>query len=266
MHLGSKIRSRIKQIRPPGTTRKIDFLIAGTQKGGTSALNAYLGDHPQICMACKKEVHFFDNEQYFQDNAIDYSMYHSFFYPKPSHKLLGEATGIYMYWHDSPRRIWQYNPNMKIIIILRNPIERAYSHWNMQRDRKIDNLTFWDAIQSEQERCREALPYQHRKYSYVDRGFYVEQLRRIWRYFPKNQTLILRNEHLKARPQEILQEVYHFLEVHEFQDIDAKIIHSRPYISSMTSQEKAYLRHIFEYEIRNLERVLGWDCSNWLGE
>lgn len=185
--------------------KKVGFVIAGTQKGGTSALDAYLREHPEICMADKKEVHFFDTEKYFQKEKVDYSVYHSFFSPKSSHTLLGETTPIYMYWYDSPRRIWQYNPSMKIIVILRNPIRRAYSHWNMERDRKADTVSFWEAIQHESNRCREALPYQHRVYSYVDRGFYSEQLRRVWTYFPKNQTLILKSEDLKANPRETLE-------------------------------------------------------------
>ncbi|MGB7755383.1 MAG: hypothetical protein WBL23_04905, partial [Salinisphaera sp.] len=97
--------------------------------------------------------------------------------------VFGEATPIYMYWHDAPRRMWEYNPNMKLIVVLRNPIDRAFSHWNMEKSRNAESLSFWDAIQNEEPRCKEALPYQHRTYSYVDRGFYLEQLRRLWRYF-----------------------------------------------------------------------------------
>ena len=147
---------------------KIDFIICGTQKGGTSALDAYLRRHPEICMAISKEVHFFDNEKAFCDGLPDYSLYHSFFSPQPSHKLVGEATPVYMYWRDATRRIWQYNPNIKLIVVLRNPIDRAYSNWNMERLRNRDTVAFWEAIQNEEERCREALPYQHRIYSYIE--------------------------------------------------------------------------------------------------
>lgn len=244
--------------------KKVNFVIAGTQKGGTSALDAYLREHPEICMADKKEVHFFDTERHFQEENVDYSAYHSFFRPKASQKLLGETTPIYMYWYDAPRRIWQYNPSMKIIIILRNPIDRAYSHWNMERDRNADTLPFWDAIQNESTRCREALPYQHRLYSYVDRGFYSEQLRRIWTYFPKNQTLILKSEDLKNNPGETLEKVCRFLDLSCFHTVAIKNVHSRPYVSSMNRKEWEYLKLQFEHEIRNLERILGWNCNDWL--
>ena len=245
---------------------KIDFIICGTQKGGTSALDSYLRDHSEICMANTKEVHFFDNEYIFRENIPDYSYYHSAFSPKPSHKLAGEATPIYMYWHDAPRRMWKYNPDMKLIVLLRNPIERAYSHWNMEHSRNADALSFGEAIQNESERCREALPYQHRVYSYIDRGFYLEQLRRLWEYFPKEQVLVLRNEDLKYMPDDTLQKVCRFLGVDMLQNIKAKDVHSRPYFSPISDGDKEYLRFIFEYEIRGIERILGWDCSNWLSD
>ena len=244
--------------------RKVDFLIAGTQKGGTTALDAYLRTHPELCMANRKEVHFFDRDTHFQQGTVDYSAYHAFFSPTASQRLLGEATPIYMYWHRAFRRIWEYNPRMKIIVMLRNPVERAYSHWNMERDRKAESLPFWEAIQREPERCREALPDQHRVYSYVDRGFYTEQLRRLWRYFPPEQTLILRHEALRETPQFVLDPIFDFLEVARQSITTAIHTHARPYVTTMSEREKAYLQWIYEYEIRSLERLLGWDCSTWL--
>ena len=215
-------------------------------------------------MAEKKEVHFFDDETEFRNGPPNYSNYHSAFTPKEQHKFVGEATPIYMYWHDAPKRIWEYNPNMKIILILRNPIDRAYSHWNMERSRNSERLPFWDAIQKEQERCRAALPYQHRTYSYIDRGFYLEQLRRLWMYFPKKNILILKNEYLKNQPYEALKEVCDFLGIYNFKMLTSKDVHSRAYQSQMSPIERRYLKSIFEHEVRGIERFLGWDCSNWI--
>lgn len=255
---------RLKMCFGLGDRRRIDFLIAGTQKGGTTALDAYLRNHPEICMASRKEAHFFDDERYFQHGQAYYHEYHSLFKPKRSHRILGEATPIYMYWKPAPARIWQYNPGMKIIIILRNPIERAYSNWYMEQGRNNDSLPFWDALQSESQRCMDAYPYQHRIYSYMDRGFYLEQLERIWNYFPKHQTLILRNEDSKTNPKETLRKVCHFLGVSCFKRVEPKNVFSASYVSAMTCKEREYLINVFDAEIRNLEQVLGLDCHNWL--
>lgn len=246
--------------------RNVSFVIAGVNKGGTTALDAYLRKHPQVCMAKEKEVHFFDTESYFTEGKPDYSIYHSFFNAQPSHRLLGEATPSYMYWREAPRRIWEYNPGMKIVAILRNPIDRAYSQWNMQRDRGTDTLAFWDALHIEHERCRESLPLQNLPYSYVSRGFYSEQLRRLWLYFPPAHTLILKTEDLREEPRKTLDQFCDFLGVDMFQRIEPHIVHSRPYTSPMTEREKEYLRHVYEYEIKQLERLLNWDCTDWLAD
>jgi len=211
-------------------------------------------------------IALFDNEDLFQNGNADHTWYHSLFTPNASHKVIGEATPVYMYWHNAPRRIWEYNSEMKLIVVLRNPIERAYSHWNMQYSRNKDPLPFWDAIQSEFSRCRSALPYQHRLYSYIDRGFYQEQLRRLWFYFSREQVLILKNEYLRSQPQNALSQVCNFLEIEPFEHIKEKDVHSLPYQSEMSVEARHYLSSIFEYEIRGLEQLLGWDCSDWLSD
>jgi Sulfotransferase domain len=243
---------------------KVNFVIAGTQKGGTSALDQYLRLCPRIAMANRKELHFFDNEDYFLNRKVDYSIYHSSFSAKQPGCLFGEATPIYMYWYPAPRRIWDYNPEMKWILILRNPVERAFSHWNMERDRGAEQLSFLDAIMKERVRCRDALPHQHRVYSYIDRGFYTEQIRRIWHYFPVEQTLILRNEGLQEESRTSLDKVCEFLGVERPIHVKPEVVHARPYVSQLTESERNYLKDVYQFEIRELERLLGWDCSQWL--
>ncbi|MEL7085014.1 MAG: sulfotransferase domain-containing protein [Cyanobacteria bacterium J06597_1] len=244
----------------------VDFIVCGTQKGGTSALDAYLREHPDLCMANEKEVHFFDRDSYFSNGRPDYSQYHACFTLERADQLVGEATPIYMYWYDAPRRMWDYNPNLKLILILRNPIERAYSHWNMERIRNAETLPFWDAILLERERCRSSLPLQHRVYSYLDRGFYLQQLRRLQTYFLDSQILVVKNEDLKSNPTAILNRICDFLGVSRLESITHKDVHSRPYIDTMSDREWEYLKHLYEYEIRGLERLLGWDCSDWLAK
>ena len=259
--------SKIKRLIGAERERRVDFLICGTQRGGTTALFDFLRQHPEICWGTRKEVHFFDSERDFRNKEPRYFKYHSFFNPQPFHKVLGEATPIYMYWYEAPKRIWQYNPNMKLIVLLRNPIDRAYSHWNLTRHRAPD-VTFWDAIQNERQRCRSALPLQHRYFSYVDRGFYVQQLRRLWSYFEQKQILILRSEDLRSRPEDVVGNICRFLGIHALPEIKPPVARKQryPYPGPMSVRERDYLRHMFEYEIRSLERILGWDCSRWLAD
>jgi len=240
----------------------VDFLIAGTQKGGTTALFAYLRAHPKICLAKVKETHFFDTEANFEGNRVNYADLHKHFTPRRG-QLLGEATPITMYWEAAPRRVCEYNPRMKIICLLRDPIDRAFSHWNMERELGFEKLSFADALNHEAERCRAALPLQHRTYSYTDRGFYCEQIRRLWRYFPREQTLFLKSEDLRTRPQETLNRVFDFLGVRR-RSVKPQVIHARPYTSEMDVAERARLADLYECEVRQLERLLDWDCRDWL--
>jgi hypothetical protein len=134
----------------------------------------------------------------------------------------------------------------------------------MKRVLGVEALPFWEAIQREAERCREALPYQHRVYSYVDRGFYLEQLRRLWSFFPKERVLVLKSDDLKRQPATTLKVVCDFLNIDALKGVEPLNVHSRPYNSPMGKRAREYLQSVFDLEIRGLERELGWDCSRWL--
>lgn len=240
---------------------KVNFLVCGTQKGGTTALNKYLNKHPQICLSKQKEVHFFDNDEIFKNNKkINYNKYHSYFKPNMKTIATGECTPIYMYWKESPKRISEYNKNMKIILVLRNPIERAYSHWNMEIAKKRDNREFKIAISQE---LSEQKNNQSRYHSYLDRGNYIEQIKRIWEYFPKNNVLILKSEDLKKNPSETLNEITNFLKIDKINVIDIKNVHARKYKEKLNMEDREFLEKHFKKQILELQDTLGWDCEEW---
>jgi len=246
-------------------TEQVSFVVAGTQKGGTSALDSYLRRHPQICLPKQtKEVHYFDNDEYFRAGEPDASSYRAAFDLGPTRRLLGEATPIYMYWKPVPERMQRYNPAMKIIMLLRNPITRAYSHWNHERQAGREPLSFFEALLAEPERARLALPQQLRRNSYIDRGFYTQQLARMWRHFPAEQTLVLGSEELQSCPDRVLASIADFLGVAAFPETQPKTVFASPYQRAMTVEEKNYLVGVFHEEVRELEHLLGWDCGHWL--
>lgn len=242
---------------------KVDFIICGTQKGGTTALDHYLRLHPNICMADKKEVHFFDRDDHFNELYPDYSKYHKYFSPKNDHCIIGEATPIYMYWDKAIERIHRYNPKIKLIAVLRNPINRAFSHWNMERDRNREHRSFWDAICEENSILKSPKNKQDRTFSYLDRGFYSSQIRNIYDYFEKDQLLILRNEILRHSPNHALSEVASFLSLPSFDNIEHMEVHSRIYPVQLDKKELSFLKSFYEDEINSLEDILGWDLESW---
>jgi Sulfotransferase domain len=240
---------------------RVDFVIGGTQKGGTSALDSFLRQHPEICMpTTRKELHFFDREQ---ENR-DYKEYHrNFKLKKKQHRVIGEASPIYMYWETAPYRIWKYNPKMKWILALRNPVERAFSAWNMESKRDHEKLPFAEAIEKEAERCRMALPLQHRVYSYIDRGFYAHQVRRLFNIFGKANCLILLNEELRNDHQQTLRRVFEFLGVDpSFVPPEASVF-EQEYSNKIDNQLRSRLIEKFYFDIKELEKLLGKDLASW---
>ena len=127
-----------------------------------------------------------------------------------------------------------------------------------------DPLPFALALEQEDERCREALPLQHRVFSYVDRGFYSSQLRRLWRFFGREQVLVLRQEELRLSPRTCLDKIWQHLKIPPGSAITPLTSHKGEYDQTMDPTCREHLREIFWQEIGQLEHLLCWDCSDWL--
>ena len=239
--------------------RKVDFIIGGVQKGGTTALDWYLRHHPSICMASQKEVHFFDNE-FIQAMpcSIRNTFYHSFFANCDKERVLGEATPIYMWWPNALRRIKEYNPEIKLIFVLRDPVARAYSHWNMERQRGFEKETFSDCI-----RRQNNLTDGSRITSYVSRGFYSKQIENARALFDEDQFLFLKNEDLLSNPCSNLAVVTEFLGLPTLTDVQKTKIHARNYDAPINKEDETFLRELFLADIEKLECQLGWELAEW---
>jgi hypothetical protein len=168
-----------------------------------------------------------------------------------------------MYWESAASRIWKYNPEMKWILTLRNPVERAFSAWNMESKRGKENLSFPEAIEKEPERRRRALPLQDRVHSYLDRGFYAHQVRRIFNIFGKANCLILLNEELRNDHRQTLRRVFEFLSVDSSLLPPEATIFEQEYTADIDKQLRSRLIDVFYFDVKELERLLGRDLSTW---
>lgn len=256
-----RLKNRIRRFFSP-TPKHLHFLVIGAQKSGTTALDRYLRKHPQIGLPPKKEVHFFDTPHYF-DNPSPYEEYHQHFNFKAKKLIYGEITPSYIYCQETPRRIYEYNPRIKIIAILRNPIDRAYSQWNMNRKEGTESLSFEEAIRIEKERAFDTRPYQNLVYSYTDRGFYSEQIRRYQRYFKDHKMHIVLYDDLKNKPTETLQGICQFLGVRPLNK-PIPTEHKLEYNEPLNPETRKHLQDYFRHDILEVERLLGVDCSHWL--
>ncbi len=241
------------------TAPHVNFLIAGVQKGGTTALYHYLAAFPDVALSRVKEVHFFDDER--QDwRRPAYGAYHAAF-PAPDGRPCGEATPIYTYWPNALERIRAYNPAMRLIVTLRDPIERAWSHWRMEYARGAEHEPFAWCVRRGRQRLFSAEPWgHHRVYSYVERGFYAEQLERLYGLFPREQTLVVRAEDLRADPAATVGAVRRFLGLAEAPapaPLQAHIGREMDYGSTLTAEDVAWLRMVYARDQARLQALAG---------
>jgi len=247
---------------------RLDFIVPGAQKSGTTALHYFLKKHSQIALPDREELHFFDDEEIFS-RPVDYESLHRYLRVRTGRPLInrrilaGEVTPSYLYWKPAMERIWNYNPQIKLIVLLRSPADRAFAHWNMQRFKGREALDFPDALKEEPRRIAKPLTIESRRFAYVDRGFYSEQLERVFKFFPREQVKIVKFEHFRDRKQKTLDEIFDFLGVKRLRITGDKDRNVVPYERAITSDERKYLSEVFSAEITKLEQMLGWDLADW---
>jgi hypothetical protein len=241
---------------------RLDFILAGAQKSGTTALHYFLSRHPDIVMGDQQEIHFFDNDAMFV-SKVDYEQLHTHYPLLAPSTIAGDCTPSYMYYEPAAERIWKYNPQIKLLIILRNPVERAFAHWNMQRFRGREPLDFFDAVREEQTRIGGAPPPEARRFAYVDRGFYGRQLTRLFKLFPREQVKAVKFEDFKKNQPETLASILSFLERKPRRSVRIKDRNIVPYERAMNWEERVFLYNLFAKDIAKVEQMLGWDCSDW---
>lgn len=197
-----------------------NFLIIGAAKAGTTSLYSYLQEHPQIYMSSPKEPRYFTPELYMIYNngvrqggrrkALSFAEYCQLFQAASDEIAIGEASTEYLYIPQAPERIKKCIPNVKLIAILRNPIERAFSAFCYQLRDGYETLTFEQALQAEEKRIKDGFrPGWH----YKQVGFYSAQVKRYLENFHPEQIKIYLYEELEDNSTAVAQDVYKFLEV-----------------------------------------------------
>ena len=247
-----------------------DFIIIGTQRGGTTSLYTYLTAHPKIAPARVKEVHYFSVNY---EKGLDW--YRSNF-PRTRglrRRITGEASPYYIFHPHSPGRVKELLPDVKLIALLRDPVARAFSHYRHEVGLGEEPLSFEEAVAREDQRIAPDVErmtadpsyegHAHRHYSYVARGRYVEQLRNWTRSFPLEQMLVLRSEDLFDEPSRVYAQTVRFLELPEHDLGSYERYNAARELEGLTPHLRTTLAEYFRpfnerlYEM--LGRNLGWD-------
>ncbi len=286
----------LKKVTPVGARRKLvrirlairrltaafrvtpDFIILGGQRCGTSSLYKNLGQHPEIAPSLRKEVEYF---------TIDYnrgaSWYRAHFPLRlrrtvaglRGHKLLTfEATPDYIFDPRAPQRVKRDLPEAKLIVLLREPVSRAYSHFHHMSRLGLEKLPFADAVEAEEGRLDGELeemqrdPYARvlpfRRHSYAARGLYAEQLERWFGVFPREQILILMFDDLIADPVATLHRIADFVGVAQWAPAEFRNYSytARPANNPDIPEKTArLLEDYFAEPNRQLDELIGTDLG-----
>ncbi|MBL0095374.1 MAG: sulfotransferase [Bacteroidetes bacterium] len=284
-----------------------DFFIIGSPKAGTTALYAYLAGHPQVCMSSDKEPNYFSGDQiaaqglyYKKKNPKTLEEYLQLFQPKKGNKISGECSVSYLFYPGVAEKIYQFNPKAKIIISLRDPVHRAFSHYLMDYSLHLVKESF-DKIVLEGEK-NDSLKLYYQQYILLSQ--YTEQIKRYLNVFPKDQVLIFIHDDLVSRPEEELKRLSAFLEIeHEVSghgleqrnvttaaksplvrwlykqeqfrkflayfldektrgNIKSKLF-SKKHLPVLSLQAKEVLKALYKPEIPELEKITGKSLQHW---
>lgn len=193
-----------------------NFFIVGTPKAGTTSLYYYLEQHPDIFMSPIKETNYFSYEEikaqglFYNEEHIDsISKYEEQFKDAQNKKAIGEASVSYLYYPDVPSKIKKFNPESRIIIVLRNPVDRGFSHYLMDRRLGFVSLSYEDIVWRKSKHPQAHLYYQQ----YVMLGQYYEQIKRYLDAFGEQQVKILFYDDIVKDMDKVIKELYEFLNV-----------------------------------------------------
>ena len=237
----------------------IHFLIAGAQKCGTSALDAYLRRHPALEMATPKEAHFFDRESGVDWRDPDYGPLHAHYGAEG--RMLGEATPITLYWTPAHYRILRYNPGMRFILLFRDPAERAWSHWRMNRANGWETLPFSEAVRAGRTRILDEPGPSglSRRLSYVERGYYARQITELAKLFPLENMLFLSQKDLSRSPDAALAKATAFLRVAPMEHMTPKRVNASRWTEDqvLPDEDRAYLDRLYADDQAQFREMTG---------
>jgi len=206
----------------PKLFKPIDLMIVGAQKAGTTSLKNYLSEHPEITSHLQTEFSFFANHEEFEQG---YERIRQIFFSQKEdeHKIVAKNVGIYNRKY-AIERLYQHNPHCLLVFVIRNPVERAFSSFSMQKSngwtQSLDDLK--QAVANYEAGNKNVLYH-----NFISLGLYTRQLKNIYEYFPKEQVMVILFEDFKKNPLRICQNIFSRLEVDRHFEPDLSKIHNK---------------------------------------
>jgi len=242
-------------------TRKFDFVGIGTKKSGSSAMWKFILQHPNVYSehvdyGFSKEPNYF-NTMDRNDLPTKFDTLFDYWNAAPENQLLGEFTITYIESPKALQEIKNHNDNVKILAILRSPVDRFYSEFNMHNNIKME----WRDQQSVEMFLRRSDWQDH---SHIKKSLYADKIKTVYEIFDREQVHFVKYENFLNEPQQTMNRVFAFLGVNPelYTHNDTKV-HTIPYIESLQQESRSKLVEFFLKDITETESLLQWDCHDW---
>ena len=246
-----------------------DFLVIGAKRCGTTSLYQHLSEHPCISRSPRDNIGFF-NENYHLGINWYKSLFPTVFYKKKMESknkqcLFFDVTSTYMEEELTAKNVYEVNPNQKIIVILRNPVDRAYSHYHVNVKEKSEKRSFEDAIFEEMNRIKSERIIQNKNKNlrvftpnnihYLKKGFYALQLKSWFKIFPREQILVLSTEEFQEDQNIIYKKIFDFLNIPNMKIKSTEKMEKGNYIPMKDETRKLLLDYFRQYNYELFELI-----------
>jgi hypothetical protein len=221
---------------------KVGLFIVGAPKAGTTSLYHYLSEHPEVFMSREKETDFFSSEElkglsfYYKSKSVpSLEAYKLQFEGATDAKILGEGSVSYLYYPKVPVKIKEYNPSSKIIIMLRHPVDRAYSHYLMDYGLGLIDVSFEEVMNRKGIEANKVFYQQC-----IELGFYYAQVKRYLDIFGASNVHLIEYESFKRNTSEEMQKVFEFIDIDLGFSPNINKVHNR-----FSMPNNSYLRKLY---------------------
>lgn len=246
-----------------------DFVVVGAQKSGTTSFFEYMTSLPEVDAGLRKEAHFFDQLMYHRQPEWNDKLYYRSMFPPFWSGTTGEASPYYMFQPLAAERLAAMVPEAVLVALLRDPVDRAYSHYHHERRESREDLAFEEAVAAEPTRLEgeekrlasdpTAASFEFRHHSYLSRGRYARQLSRLFHHFPRRRVIIVDSHRFFDAPRKVLAGVLGAMGVHPARARDADVGHiaRKGEYPEMDPETRRCLQSWFAPHDRELRRLLG---------
>ena len=242
--------------------QQISFIVMGAQRSGHASIQHALSQHPQLKLVAQEQQGYFADDAIFAIGKPCSSSYEEICRTTTSEQICGEVSNAYFHHPEAIARINRYNPSIKLVVILRNPADRAYSHLQhvVNRGRKEPSLSI--SLNEDLFSSTSSTHQSTRDSEYISKSKYSEQISYLRQYFDPHQLLFIKSEDLRDDTEVMLYQIFQFLNV-PYLDVDTSAQNLGNYEQSIPTDCYNRIINTVKGDINETEQLLGWDCRDW---